>query len=135
TCDHLLSDALRRVGRDTEQREVDLVLGDELPHGVERLDLKPLVDLPDLARIAVEDRHDVEPARGEAPILQQGTAQVTESDQGQRPITINPQNSPQRRDQVIDPIADPRMAKLAEECEVLANLRVLDRQRLSKLAA
>ena len=38
-------------------------------------------------------------------------------------------------DQLVDPISDAWMAELTEECQVLANLRVLDRERIADLAA
>ena len=45
--------------------------------------------------VVVEERHDVEPTRSETAILEQGPAQVAESDQGQRPVVVDPQDLPQ----------------------------------------
>ena len=90
---------------------------------------------PILPGVAVEDRHDLEPAGAETAIPEQGPAQVAEAHQGQRPVAVDPQDLPQGRGQLVDPIADAGMAELAEEREVLAHLGILDRQRLPELAA
>ena len=97
--------------------------------------ISPVVTLADLLGVVVEQGDDVEAAGAEAAILEQGPAQVAQTDQGQRPVVVDPQDVPQGGDQLLDPVADPGMAELAEEREVLADLGILDRQRLAELAA
>ena len=48
---------------------------------------------------------------------------------------VDSEDVPQRADQLFDGIADARMAKLTEEGQILADLGVLDRERLAKLTA
>ena len=71
----------------------------------------------------------------EPAVLEQGPAQVAQSDQGQRPVVVDPQDMPQRVDQLVDPVTDRRVAELPEERQVLADLGILDRQRVAELAA
>ena len=75
------------------------------------------------------------PRRAEPAVLEQGPAEVAQADQGQRPVAVDPQDVPQGGDQLLDPVADAGIAELAEEREVLADLGILDRQRLAELAA
>ena len=39
---------------------------------------------------------------------------------------VNPQCLPEGGNEVVDPVADPRLTKLAEEGKVLADLSILD---------
>ena len=77
----------------------------------------------------------MESAGAEAAISQQGSTQVSQTDQGQRPVVVDPEDMPQGVDQLLDAIADARMAELAEKREILADLRILDREGLAELAA
>ena len=71
----------------------------------------------------------------EPAIPEQGSSQVTQPDERQRPIVVDAEDMPERVDQLLDPVTDARMAELAEKRQILADLGILDRERLAELAA
>src|SRR5579883_289982 len=126
---------LRGLGRDAQEGQADLPWCQRFAQGFDRLDNQPVVVLADLLRVVLEQGNHLEAARPETPILQQGPTEVPHADQRQRPLPVDPQDVPQGVDQLVDAVSDPGMSELAEEREILADLRVLDRQRLAELAA
>ena len=94
-----------------------------------------VVGLADLVRVVVEQSDDPEPPVAEPPVFEQGPAEVAQANQGQRPVAVDPQDAPERGAQLLDPVADPGIAELAEEGEILADLGVIDRQGGAELAA
>ncbi len=62
-------------------------------------------------------------------------AQISQTDQRQRPVVVDAKNVPERTDQLFDRVPNTGMPELAEKSEILPNLGVLDRERLTELAA
>ena len=106
-----------------------------LGEGLGRLDGQAAVGLADLLGVVVEEGDDVEAPVVEPPIFQQGPAQVPPADQGRRPDAVDPEDAPEGLAQLLDPVADARVAELPEEGEVLADLGVVDRQGRAEPAA
>ena len=71
----------------------------------------------------------------ESAISKQRPPQISQPDQGERPLVVDPKNMSERADQLFDRIPDTRVAELTEKSEILADLRVLDRKGLAKLTA
>ncbi len=92
---------------------------DRLAERLDRLDDQAVVFLADLVRVVVEQGDDVEAAGPEPAVPQQGPAQVAQADQGQRPVVVDPEDVPQRVDQLFDPVADARMAELPKNARSL----------------
>jgi hypothetical protein len=111
------------------------VEGDGFPKGVERFHDETLVFLADFPRVIVEEGRDLKSAGPEPAVFQQGPAQVPDPDQSQRPLSVDADDPSERGDQLVNPIADSRVAELTEERQVLPHLRILDRQGLAELIA
>jgi hypothetical protein len=77
----------------------------------------------------------VEPAAPEPSVFQKSSPEVPEADECQGPLAVDPQDVPQGRDQLLDPVTDPGVTELAEEAKVLPDLGVVDRECRTELAA
>src|SRR4051794_7384905 len=118
-----VGDRLRRLGRGDQHRHVDRLTPELL---LQRVDAEngQAVPLPaDLARVAVEDGDDIEPALAEAAVLDQRTADLPRPDQRDPVAPLEPQNFPETVGQLGHRIPQAALAERAEEGEVLPHLR------------
>ena len=122
----LVGRALGGLGRDREDRQLDLQLRRHRGQVVERADDVSGVRGPDLLRVGVEHGHDVEPARVEPAILDERAAEVAEADHRRGPDAVDPQDAAEGVPQLVHAVADAGVAELAEEREVFADLGVAD---------
>ena len=110
--------------------------GTTVGEGLDRLDGQAVVRLADLLRVVVEEGDDVEAPAAEPPVPQQGPPEVAQPDQGRAASRgRSPGSRRSAAIELLDPIADPGIAELAEEGQVLADLGVVDRQRRPEQAA
>ena len=88
---------------------------------------------PDLGRVVVEDHRDAESLAAEAPVVEEGRAEVPESHQGQRPLAVEPQDARELRLETRHVIPDPAHAELAEVGEVLPDLGGVQSEALGQI--
>jgi hypothetical protein len=79
----------------------------------------------DLLHIVVEERDNMEAATTEPAIPKQGPAEVPQSDQGQRPIAIDPQDAPERGDQFLDAVPDAGITELPKKRQIMRTWALL----------
>lgn len=131
----LIGDALGGLGGYGQDRETDVLVGNDFGEIIERVDQHVIEAESDFGRVVVEEGGNVESAVAEASVLEQSSAEIPQPDQGHRPISINSENASESSQKLLDPVADPRVAKLTKEREILADLGVVDPQGSANLAA
>ena len=90
--------------------------------------------MPDDPRIAIKRGHDAKALRGKSLVAQQSPAHVSDADHRDGPLAIGPQNAADFRDQLGAPVADARMAKMAEIGEIFPHLGIGKAKQRRQLA-
>src|SRR2546429_1936641 len=131
--DQLIRDRLRGLYGHRDDRDLDapsLHLAAEIAAREDRgrLDLGR-----DLRRIHVEDGRDAEPLAGEAPVVEQGRAEIAEADECHRPLAIEAEDPLELGLEPRDVVADAANAELAEVGEVLSDLRRVEIEPVRQL--
>ena len=90
--------------------------------------------LPDDPRIAIKCGHDAKALGGKSLVAQQCPAHVADADHRDGPLAIGAQNSADFRDQLVAPVADPRVAKMAEIREIFSHLGIGKAKQRRQLA-
>src|SRR5437879_11389401 len=91
--DELIGHRLGRLGRHRDDRHLHAPSLD-LPREIARGEDRDTVDLAaDLRGIVVEDDGDPETLPPEAPVVEERRAEVTEADERDRPLTIEPEDA------------------------------------------
>ncbi len=97
--DEIVRRPLGRVGRDREHADDDVLLAHELAEPVVRLDRDVPDRLPDLRRIGVDDRGDVDPVLGEDRGRRDRLAEPAGADERDVVLALRPQDLPDRVEQ------------------------------------
>src|SRR5690606_14263634 len=133
--DQPIHDALSRLGGHRHNCHLDLFLTEHLFHLGIRKNRSAPPATPDLLRIGIEDGADHEAALLEVAIGDEGTTDLSRSDEGYLPAAIQPENSLQRSQQLRHRITEAPLAERAEKGEVLAHLRRCRATTLRQLLA
>src|SRR5207247_6501100 len=114
---------LGRLGRPRADRHLHAPSRD-LPRAIARGEDRDTVDLAaDLRGIVVEDDGDPETLPPEAPVVEERRAKVTEADERDRPLPIEPEDALELGLQARDVMADASQAELPEVSQVIPHLR------------
>src|SRR5207249_1326893 len=124
--DQRVGDGLGGVYRGGDDRDRDALRGDHLGQLLGVPDDQPVDPLADPGLVGVEERGDVEAPGAEAGVPGQRVAQVTDADQGDRPVLVEPQHVLDLVGQLRDVVPDPPGTVGAQVGEVLAELRRVD---------
>ena len=118
---------------DRNDGQADAELGDDLDGSVQVIDRNAFELFVDLGLIHVKGTGNFEPLMGEAAVSQQGSAEVSEADHGDRPALAGPQDVLDPGNQLAAAVADAGIAELAEVGQVLAHLGVRKLKQLAEL--
>src|SRR5262249_6712162 len=123
------------VGRDGDKAQFGAGGGDDSGHQLGGVDIQAVHAQADLRGIGVEKRDDAEAPLGESLVTKQSAGQIADADDRDAPNAVNAEGAADSGDQFGSGVANARLAKIAEEGEILADLDIGDAKGLAKLVA
>jgi hypothetical protein len=131
----LVGDTLGVGGGYGDHAQFDLPIGNDFRQAIKLANFDILDMRADLFGVGFEGSDDAEALLHEPPVTQEGSSQVSYTDEGHPPFAVGPEDDLDRTDEFLATVANAGMAKVPEMGQILTNLGIGEAQVPAKLTA